>query len=66
MKYQSSSEKLSLIIYFYLNIRNFAMMSIVSNKYFFVCYYNQFGNPPHRLVWTIVNLFMTVCKLNLN
>ena len=32
--------------YFILNREEFVIVLISSNKHFFVCYYDQFGNPP--------------------
>ena len=45
------------------------MILIVSNKYFFVCYYDQLGNPPHSFIWTIVvsvSYIVHVLKWNFN
>ena len=38
--------------HFILNSKNFVLVLISGNKHFFVCNYDQFGNPPYRFVWT--------------
>ena len=42
--------------YFILNSKSFEIVLILSNKNFFVCYYDQFGNPPHHFEWTIQSI----------
>ena len=45
---QSNKQPLS-IIYFIQSDKNLVIILIWGNKHFFVCYYDQFGNPPHAL-----------------
>ena len=36
------------------NITSLVLVLTSSNKHFFVCYYDKFGNPPHRFVWIVI------------
>ena len=53
-KYIISNKQPPSITYFILNSKNFVTVLIFSNKHFFVSYYDQFGNPPHRFLRTII------------
>ena len=51
--YELSNKQTSSIIHFILNSKDFLTVLILRNKYFFVSYYDRFGNPSHYFVWTI-------------
>ena len=47
------SNKHSLsIIFFIIKSKNLLIVLILRNKHFFLCYYDQFGNPPLLMIRT--------------
>ena len=54
----------SSIIYFIQNSKNVVIALISSNKYFSIYYYDQFGSPPHRFVWTFLSSVIFINSLN--
>ena len=58
--YESSDKQPPSILYFIVNNKGFVMVLISSNKHFFVFYQKQFGNPPPRFVWTIVETNLSI------